>query len=77
MGEPAPEVLDKHDKPIPLNDIDREILETKEEDWHLVTWADLKHIIGIQYLPPSASKMMAVDGFKRNQHPRRTQTASR
>jgi len=31
---------------IPLTAIDREVLATKDEDFHLVTWEELKHVIG-------------------------------
>lgn len=49
MGEPSHELsaddIDLNDPPFPLTAIDREILATKDEDYHRTTWEDLKHII--------------------------------
>ena len=46
MGDVADE-LDLNDPPFPLTAIDREILATRDEDYHRVTWEDLKLIIGM------------------------------
>lgn len=46
MGDMSDE-LDLNNPPFPLTAIDREILATKDEDYHRTTWDDLKHIIGI------------------------------
>lgn len=46
MGDVADE-LDLNDPPFPLTAIDREILATKDEDYHLTTWEDLERIIGM------------------------------
>lgn len=50
MGDPSQELsaddIDLNDPPFPLTAIDREILATKDEDYHRTTWEDLKHIIG-------------------------------
>ncbi|KAM3416382.1 hypothetical protein BST61_g7980 [Cercospora zeina] len=54
MGEPSQELsaddIDLNDLPFPLTAIDREILATKDEDYHLTTWEDLKHIIATNTL---------------------------
>ena len=47
MGEAAEEDLDLENPPFPLTAIDREILATKDEDYHRITWDDLQQIIGI------------------------------
>lgn len=39
--------IDYNDPPFPLTDIDREILATRDEDYHRITWDDLKVIIGV------------------------------
>lgn len=39
--------LDLNNPPFPLTAIDREILATRDEDYHRTTWGDLKQIIGI------------------------------
>lgn len=41
-----PDEIDYNDPPFPLTTIDREILATKDEDYHRITWEDLKEIIG-------------------------------
>jgi hypothetical protein len=41
------EELDLSNPPFPLTAIDREILATRDEDYHRTTWSDLKQIIGI------------------------------
>ena len=46
MGDVADE-LDLNDPPFPLTAIDREILATKDEDYHRTTWQDLERIIGM------------------------------
>ena len=38
--------LDLNNPPFHLTAIDREILATKDEDYHRITWSDLKEIIG-------------------------------
>jgi hypothetical protein len=40
------EELDLNNPPFPLTAIDREILATRDEDYHRTTWSDLKQIIG-------------------------------
>jgi hypothetical protein len=40
------EELDLNNPPFPLTAIDREILATRDEDYHRTTWGDLKQIIG-------------------------------
>lgn len=44
-----PDEIDYNDPPFPLTDIDREILATKDEDYHRITWEDLKIIIGASH----------------------------
>jgi len=46
------EELDLNNPPFPLTAIDREILATKDEDYHRTTWGDLKRIIGIATSEP-------------------------
>lgn len=43
--EPVEEI-DYNDPPFPLTAIDRELLSMKDEDFHRITWEDLKSIIG-------------------------------
>ncbi|KAF2213978.1 hypothetical protein CERZMDRAFT_38242 [Cercospora zeae-maydis SCOH1-5] len=54
MGEPSqelsPDDIDLNDPPFPLTTIDREILATKDEDYHRTTWEDLKNIIATNTL---------------------------
>lgn len=48
MGEAAdlsPDDIDLNDPPFPLTAIDREILATRDEDYHHITWQDLQNII--------------------------------
>ena len=45
MGSPAEEI-DYDNPPFPLTAIDRELLSMKDEDFHRITWLDLKSIIG-------------------------------
>jgi hypothetical protein len=47
MGDVGDEELDLNNPPFPLTAIDREILATRDEDYHRTTWSDLKQIIGI------------------------------
>ena len=48
MGDVGEEAeLDLNNPPFPLTAIDREILATRDEDYHRTTWGDLKRIIGI------------------------------
>lgn len=49
MGDVGDE-LDLNNPPFPLTAIDRQILATRDEDYHRTTWSDLKHIIGIACL---------------------------
>lgn len=49
MGDVGNE-LDLNNPPFPLTAIDRQILATRDEDYHRTTWSDLKHIIGIACL---------------------------
>lgn len=46
MGEVSADEIDYKNPPIPLTAIDREVLATKDEDYHRITWLELKHIIG-------------------------------
>lgn len=47
MGDVTGDELDLNDPPFPLTAIDRQLLVTKDEDFHRITWADLEQIIGI------------------------------
>lgn len=47
MGDVTGDELDLNNPPFPLTAIDRQLLVTKDEDFHRITWADLKQIIGI------------------------------
>lgn len=42
-----PDEIDYNDPPFPLTAIDREVLATKDEDYHRITWEDLREIIGM------------------------------
>ncbi|CAK4032384.1 Hypothetical predicted protein [Lecanosticta acicola] len=44
-SEVSPEDIDYNNPPFPLTKIDREILATRDEDYHRITWSDLKSII--------------------------------
>lgn len=46
MGDVDPDDIDYDNPPFPLTAIDRELLATKDEDYHRITWDDLKRIIG-------------------------------
>jgi hypothetical protein len=50
MGDAPEEVneIDYDNPPFPLTAIDRELLAMKDEDFHRITWDDLKDIIGIR-----------------------------
>ena len=55
MGSLTPEPveieeIDYTNPPFPLTAIDRELLSMKDEDFHRITWQDLKSIIGT--IPP-------------------------
>lgn len=54
MGDPASQQdeIDYSNPPFPLTSIDRGLLAMKDEDFHRITWDDLKQIIGMasQYL---------------------------
>ena len=43
MGDPGE--IDYTNPPFPLTSIDRELLSMRDEDFHLITWSDLKSII--------------------------------
>lgn len=45
-GEELEAPLDLDNPPFPLTAIDREVLATKDEDYHKITWDDLQEIIG-------------------------------
>lgn len=47
-----PDEIDYNDPPFPLTAIDREILATRDEDYHRITWEDLKEIIGTSSTTP-------------------------
>ena len=47
MGEPGENEIDYNNPPFPLTAIDRELLAMKDEDFHRITWDDVKQIIGI------------------------------
>jgi hypothetical protein len=52
MGDVGEDQLDLSNPPFPLTAIDRQLLVTKDEDFHRITWADLKQIIGIATSSP-------------------------
>lgn len=52
MGDVGEDKLDLNNPPFPLTAIDRQLLVTKDEDFHRITWADLKQFIGIADLEP-------------------------
>jgi len=39
--------LDLDNPPFPLTAIDRQVLATKDEDFHLYIWDDLRKIVGM------------------------------
>jgi hypothetical protein len=47
MAESTTDERDFENSPFPLTDIDRQILATKDEDFHRTTWEDLRKIIGM------------------------------
>ncbi len=49
MGDPAiqQDEIDYSNPPFPLTSIDRGLLAMKDEDFHRITWDDLKQIIGM------------------------------
>lgn len=53
MGDVGEDQLDLNNPPFPLTAIDRQLLVTKDEDFHRITWADLKQIIGIANVEPT------------------------
>lgn len=70
MGDSGPELvtpddIDINDPPFPLTSIDREILATRDEDYHRITWDDLKSIIAnnqleqLKRLPSDLRKYLA------------------
>lgn len=46
MAETMAGDLDLKDPPFPLTAVDRQVLATKDEDFHRYTWDDLRDIIG-------------------------------
>lgn len=56
MGDVSDDQLDLNNPPFPLTAIDRELLVTKDEDFHRITWADLKQIIGIAMSSPRSTQ---------------------
>jgi len=46
MAKTSANDFDYEQTPFPLTAIDREILATKDEDYHRITWEDLRRIIG-------------------------------
>ncbi|KAK5113012.1 hypothetical protein LTR85_011034 [Meristemomyces frigidus] len=44
MGEFNAGEIDYNNPPFPLTAIDREVLATRDEDYHRITWQELKHI---------------------------------
>ena len=46
MADVKPEDINLDDPPFPLTAIDRQVLATPDEEYHRITWEDLKHIIG-------------------------------
>lgn len=47
MGDAPVEALDLNNPPFPLTKKDRDVLETKDEDFHRLQWDGLKNIIGM------------------------------
>ena len=45
MGDALIEEIDYDNPPFPLTSIDRELLAMRDEDFHRITWDDLKSII--------------------------------
>lgn len=46
MADVKAEDINLDDPPFPLTVIDRKVLATPDEEYHRITWEDLKHIIG-------------------------------
>lgn len=48
MGEASSttDEIDYDNPPFPLTAIDRELLSMRDEDFHTITWSDLRIIIG-------------------------------
>ena len=40
-----PDEIDYNNPPFPLTAIDRQLLATKDEDYHRITWDDLREFI--------------------------------
>jgi hypothetical protein len=66
------EELDLNNPPFPLTAIDREILATRDEDYHRTTWADLKQIIGIATSDHVRSFEMSILTCTSSKQPTRT-----
>ena len=47
MGDISNDEIDIDNPPFPLTAIDRELLSMRDEDFHHITWKDLKSIIGM------------------------------
>jgi len=45
MTATDPDEIDYNNPPFPLTTIDRKILATRDEDYHRITWADLRDIV--------------------------------
>ena len=64
MGELTEDNIDWDSPPFQLTDVDREILSMRDEDFHRITWDDLKDIIGnnhlekLQRTPPETRKYL-------------------
>ncbi|KAK4544774.1 hypothetical protein LTR36_004023 [Oleoguttula mirabilis] len=50
MGEVNGDEIDYDNPPFPLTAIDREVLATRDEEYHRITWCDLKLIIATNTL---------------------------
>ncbi|KAI7362840.1 hypothetical protein KC354_g6964 [Hortaea werneckii] len=50
MADVKAEDINLDDPPFPLTVIDREVLATPDEEYHRITWEDLKHIIATNAL---------------------------
>ena len=65
VEEMSPEDIDCNDPPFPLTAIDRDLLAMRDEDFHRITWADLKGFIAnntleeLKRLPSDLRKYLA------------------
>lgn len=64
--------LDLDNPPFPLTAIDRQVLATKDEDFHLNTWDDLRKIIGM--LNSISHQRLDPNGYPRREQTRSSQT---